>query len=142
MPAFALRNYVRIPSGIGSSGVDYELRGLITKSIVPGSTRLHFNPFAKSINGDNDEDAEDFQYGMAVGVDHRLNDYWVLIADYIYSSAESEGDNAANHEAEFGLDWKLADHQKLGFAFLVGLDGDDDGPAFGAEVSYMFSFGG
>lgn len=142
MPAFVLRDHVRIQSGIGSGGVDYELRGLITESIVPGSTRLHFNPFAKSINSDNDDDAEDYQYGMVVGVDHRLNGHWVFIADYIYSSAESEGYNAANHQAEFGLDLKLSDHQKLAFALLDGLDGDDDGPAFGAEVSYMLSFGG
>jgi len=140
-PAFALRNYVRLPSGVDSSGVDYELRGLITKTLVPGSTRLHINPFAKSVNGNNEEDAEPFQYGAAVGVDHRLSDNLLFITDYIYHSEETEDAVRANHSAEFGLDWSLAEHQKLGLAFLVGLDGDTEGPEYGARVSYMISFG-
>lgn len=142
LPAFALRNFVRFPTGIDSSGVDYELRGLITKTLIPGATRLHFNPFGRSVNGDNEADAEPFQYGIAVGIDHRIRDDLLFIADYIYSSAESEDANGANHEAEFGLDWAFADHQKLGLSFLAGLDGDSDGPAFGVEISYMLSFGG
>ncbi len=142
IPAFAMRNFVRLPTGIDSSGVDYEIRGLFTKTIVPGSTRLHLNPYAKSVNGDNEEDAEDFQYGAAIGVDHRLSDNLLFITDYIYASEETEDAMRANHEAEFGLDWEFAEHQKLGIAFNVGLDGDTDGPEFGAEFSYMLSFGG
>lgn len=142
MPAFALRNFVRLPTGIDSSGVDYEIRGLFTKTLIPGSTRAHFNPFAKSVNGDNGEDAEDFQYGAAVGIDHRLSDNLLFITDYIYASEETEDAIRANHEAEFGLDWEFAEHQKLGFSFLIGLDGDVDGPEYGAGISYMLSFGG
>lgn len=142
IPAFALRNFVRIPTGIGSSGVDYEIRGLLTHTLIPGSTRLHLNLFAKSVNGDNEEDAEPFQYGAAIGVDHRLSDHLLFITDYIYHSEETEDAVRANHAAEFGLDWEFAEHQKLGVSFLVGLDGDDDGPGYGAEISYMISFGG
>lgn len=142
VPAFAMRNFLRVPSGVDSSGVDYEFRGLFTKSLVPGCTRLHFNPFAKSVNGNNEEDAEPFQYGAAIGIDHRLSDNLLFITDYIYSSEETEDANRGNHEAEFGLDWEFAEHQKLGVSFLVGLDGDDDGPEYGAKLSYMLSFGG
>jgi hypothetical protein len=142
VPALALRNYLRIPTGVDSSGVDYELRALLTKTLVPGSTRLHLNPFAKSVNGDNEEDAEPFQYGTAIGVDHRLSENLLFITDYVYHSEDSEDSIRGNHVAEFGLDWDFAEHQKLGLAFLVGLDGDTEGPEYGAEISYMLSFGG
>jgi len=142
LPAFALRNFVRVPSGVDSSGVDYELRGLLSKTIVPGSTRLHLNPFARSVNGDNDEEAEDFQYGAAFGMDYRISDDLLFITDYIYSSEESESAERPNHSAEFGIDWKLDERQKIGVSFLVGLDGDDDGAEFGASISYMLGFGG
>jgi len=142
IPAIALRNFVRLPTGIDSSGVDYEIRGLFTKTLVPGKMRLHFNPFAKSVNGDNDEDAEPFQYGVAIGADYRISDKLLFITDYIYSSEETESASRANHAAEFGVDWKIADHHKLGLVALVGLDGDAEGPSFGAKISYMISFGG
>lgn len=141
-PAIALRNYVRIPTGIDSSGVDYELRGLFTHTLVPGSTRLHLNPYVKSVNGDNEEDAEPFQYGAVIGVDHRISDNVLFIADYKYDSEDTEDAIRGNHAAELGLDWEFAENQILGLAVQAGLDGDNHGPAVGASLSYMISFGG
>lgn len=140
-PAFALRNYLRLPTGSDSNGVDYELRGLITKTITPGCTRLHLNPFAKSINGDNEPEARHFQWGAAVGIDHRLNEHLTLIADYIYSNGEEEH-TRDNHEAELGLDWEIDERQSLGIAVMTSLDGDTHDPAAGAKISYMLHFGG
>lgn len=137
-PAFAMRNFVRIPTGVDSNGVDYEWIGLLTKTIVPGSTRLHLNPFLASINGDNNEEARPFRWGAAFGVDHRLNDDWLLVADYRYENGEEEG-TRDNHTLEVGADWRLAEQHKLGFVVQVGLDGDDSGPALGASVSYILS---
>jgi len=140
-PAVALRNFVRLPTGVDSNGVDYELRGLITKTITPGCTRLHLNPFAKSVNGDNEEEARHFRWGAAVGFDHHLRDDLLLIADYIYSNGEEEH-TRDNHEAELGIDWELDERQELGIAATVGLDGDTNEAAFGARISYMLHFGG
>lgn len=140
-PAFAIRNYLRLPTGSHSNGVDYELRGLITKTITPDCTRLHLNPFAKSVNGDNEPEARHFQWGAAVGIDHRLNDHLLLIADYIYSNGEEEH-TRDNHEGELGLDWEIDERQSLGIAATTSLDGDTHEPAFGAKISYMLHFGG
>jgi len=142
MPAVAIRNFLRFPTGVGSSSIDYELRGLITKTLVPGATRLHINPYAKSVNGNNNEDVHPFQYGAAIGIDHRINDSLLFVADYKYSSEEDKAAPRGNHEAEFDLDWDFAQNQILGVSLLVGLDGDDYGADFGAKVSYMISFGG
>lgn len=141
LPAFAIRNYIRVPSGVDSSGVDYEFRGLITKTIVADSMRLHLNPFLSSINGNNEEDARHFRWGAVFGTDCKLSDDVLLIADYIYANGELE-DTRDTHSAELGVDWKLDEHQKIGFATEIGLDGDSYGPNFGASISYILSFGG
>lgn len=140
-PAFGMRNYVRIPTGVDSSGVDYEWRGLITKTLIPGTTRLELNPFVASINGNNEEDARPFRWGVAIGIDHRLRDDLLLIADYIYANGELER-TRDNHSAEFGLDWHIDERQTLAFATEVGLDGDSDGASLAARISYILSFGG
>lgn len=140
VPAFAIRNYVRVPSGFQSSGVDYELRGLFTKTLIPDSLRLHFNPFGRSVNGDNVEDARPFRYGAALGVDYRVAPEFLLIADYMYANGEEEG-QSDDHSAEFGFDWELGGPHILGFALDVSLDGDSDGDALGAKISYIYRIG-
>ncbi|MEE8170630.1 MAG: hypothetical protein V3T70_08790 [Phycisphaerae bacterium] len=139
MPAFAMRNFIRVPSGVDSSGVDYKWVGLITKSVVPGEFRLHANPFIESVNGHNEEDARHFLWGSAFGFDYRCSDDLLLIADYRYETGEEEH-TRDQHSLELGVDWTFADHQKLGMATTIGLDGDEQGPSLGARVSYIISF--
>lgn len=139
LPAFAIRNYIRIPSGVDSSGVDYELKGLFTKTLVPDKMRFHFNPYLKSINGHNEEDYRHFQWGAITGIDYKLTENLLFITDYIYKNGEEEH-TRDQHAMELGLDWEFVKHQKLCFATEIGLDGDSQGPALGAKVSYILSF--
>jgi len=141
LPAFAMRNYIRIPSGYHSSGVDYELRGLITKSIVPDQFRLHLNPFLKSVNGHNEEDHRYFQWGVIVGADYRLTDTLVLNVDYVHETSDAQGQRN-QHTMEVGLDWCLAAHQAIGFVTRAGLDGDSAGENWGFAISYIYAFEG
>jgi hypothetical protein len=162
LPAFAMRNLVRLPTGYHSSGVDYTAIGLFTWTLDPGATRLHFNPFLKSVNGDNGEDDDDgfwgwrrfgpfgdsgddggerdFQWGAALGVDHRVSDDLLIIFDYKHTSSEDEGARN-NHSLEFGGEWEVAPHREIGFATEIGLDGDDNGPNFAARISYIIEVG-
>ena len=140
-PAFAVRNYVRVPTGVGSSGVDYWIRGLFTKTLIPGSTRLHFNPWAKTVNGDNEPEARPFQWGALLGVDYRISDEWLFVSDYKYENGEDEG-TRDNHSAELDLDWQMTERQKLGLCTEISLDGDNSGPAVAVKISYMLEFGG
>jgi hypothetical protein len=140
VPAFALRNYVRIPSGYHSEGVDYEARGLITKTLVPGKLRAHLNPFLRSLNGElGDSDREHFQWGAAAGADYRIADNLLFVFDYVHESAETEGIRN-QHLLEFDVDWEMVEHHKLGVSTQIGLDGDSEGPNFGVMLSYMYSF--
>ena len=74
MPAFAMRNLFRIPTGYHSSGVDYLGIGLFTWTLDPGVARLHFNPFVNFVNGDNGDAYErPFQWGAAIVVAHQVS---------------------------------------------------------------------
>lgn len=141
LPAFALRNYLRVPSGYKSSGVDWELRGLLTKSIIPHRLRLHLNPFLKSVNGDNVEDVRRFQWGAVIGADYRINDRLVLNCDYVHETGETEG-SRNQHTAEVGLEWLLAPHHEICFVTRAGLDGDSQGENWGCAISYIYEFEG
>lgn len=136
VPAFAMRNLIRIPTGYESDGVDYIGRGLLTKTIVPDTMRLHFNPFLKSINGNLEEDTRRFQWGAVIGVDYRVSDDLVLIADYQNRSSEEEGVRN-QHGLELGADWEFAPEQILAFQTEFGLDGDSHGTDFGFRISYI-----
>ncbi len=136
MPAFAMRNLIRIPTGYQSDGVDYTARGLFTKTIIPGTMRLHFNPFFTSVNGNLDKAERHFQWGAAIGFDYRVNDDLILIADYQHRSSENEGVRD-QHSLELGADWELAPDQILAFQTEFELDGDSHGSDFGFRVSYI-----
>ncbi len=136
MPAFSMRNLIRIPTGYESDGVDYIGRGLFTSTLVPGSLRLHFNPFLKSINGNQGEDTRNFQWGAALGFDYRVNDDLLFIMDYQNFSSDEEG-VGRQQSLEIGGDWEFTEDQKIGFQAEFELDGDGHGADFGAKISYI-----
>lgn len=161
LPAFALRNILRVPSGYQSSGVDWTFMGLLTKSIVPDKFRFHMNPFLKSVNGDNletrwakeygddddwttlgfdDDELEQrhFRWGAIIGFDYRIHECVNLIADYVHESSPMRG-YRNQHAAEFGVDWTISERQTLGLVTRVGLDGDRVGENFGVGITYAFS---
>jgi len=140
IPAFAMRNLIRVPTGYHSNGVDYIGRGLFTWTLVPNDVRLHFNPFLKSVNGDNNEEARNFQWGAAIGADFRVNDELLFIADYLHTVGEDEG-TRNNHAIELGMDWEFAEDQTLGVGLEFGVDGDSHGADFGIRLAYILELG-
>lgn len=140
VPAFALRNYIRIPTGYESSGVDYELRGLFSKS-VSDHVRIHFAPFLKSVNGDNIEDVRYFQWGAAIGSDWKINDKLDLVIDYVHETSQTEG-LRNQHSLDAGFIYEIAPGHKLGVNGRVGLDGDGVNGDWGAGIFYTIALDG
>lgn len=139
-PSFAIRNYVRIPSGHESSGVDYELRGLFSKS-VSDRVRVHFGPFLESVNGNNIEDARHFQWGAAIGSDWRITDTLDMVIDYVHES--SDLDHFRNqHSLDLGFIWEIKPNHKIGINGRCGLDGDDVNGNWGAGIFYTIALDG
>lgn len=141
LPAFAMRNHGRFPTGYHSDGVDYIGRGLFTWTLVPDKLRLEFNPFLKSINGNLGDDGRHFQWGAAVGFDYRMSDDLLMTLAYKHETSDAEH-HRNNHSVEWGADWRIASNQKLGLAAELGLDGDDSGSNFEFRVSYIIEIGG
>lgn len=163
LPATAIYNEVRTPTGNGSSGVDWELRGVFTWDVNPGTCRLHVNPFIRFMDGNNletnarhdrDRDrnrgnpfrnrrdevsARHFAAGGIIGFDHRLTDTTVVNIDYILDSGRLDG-FSMQHSMEAGMDYSLTDNQTLAWATRWTLDGDDQGDNWGFSLSYIFSF--
>lgn len=138
MPAFAMRNLIRIPSGYHSSGIDYLFRGLFTKTCPATQVRWHLNPWVKAVNGHNDDEARNFLWGTALGFDYRLSDDVNFIADYQYNRGTNEGD-ADDQQVEVGIDWSIGEGEMIGMSGTFGVDGDDSGTDYGFAVSYIIS---
>lgn len=155
MPALAIAGGMRLPTGDGSSGVNGELRLILTNDYDSG-IRSHVNVFGASINGDNDEtsryddhfhlsdlfgggdhDARDFQWGVSLGLDGPLCDddavRWV--ADYVHRSSRHDGRSNMNL-LELGVEWDMPDAGNLGIATQIGLDRTGDTPNFGVGIIY------
>ena len=139
-PAFALRNYIRVPTGYESHGVDYELRGLFSKSIAD-HVRLHFGPFLKVVGGDNIEDVRRFQWGAAIGSDWKVTDTLDLVIDYVHETSEVTGVRN-QHSLDAGFIWEVAPHHKIGVNGRAGLDGDGVNGDWGAGVFYTIALDG
>ena len=132
---------MRIPTGDGSSGVDAELRGILTKTVV-GDLRAHFNGWLATINGDNDTNARDFLWGFAAGVDFPVvPDSLYMVLDYVHRSSEHFGAGNMNM-IEAGVEWLCCPNNRLNFSTQVGLDDNGDTPNFGVMANWVYEFGG
>lgn len=136
LPAFATRHLLRFPTGYHSDGIDYLLRGLLTKTLIPDALRLHFNPFLKSVNGNLDRDTRHLQWGAALGFDYQVSEDLLLIADYQNFGSAEKGESS-QQSLEFGADWGFAPHKKLAFQTEFEIDGDSNGTDFGVRISYI-----
>lgn len=139
-PSCALRNYIRVPTGYESSGVDYELRALFSKSVAD-HVRIHFAPFLKSVNGDNIEDVRYFQWGAAMGSDWKISDKLDLVVDYVHETSQTEG-LRNQHSLDAGFIYEIAKGHKIGVNGRVGLDGDGVNGDWGAGVFYTIGLDG
>lgn len=134
MPAFATRHLVRLPTGYHSDGVDYLGRGLATWSLIPGTMRLHFNPWLKSVNGNRERDTRWFRWGAAIGFDYRIDDDLMFIADYHHRNSAEFGDDAKK-SIELGMDWEFAEGETLAFSGDFDIDSVDED--YRLAVSYI-----
>lgn len=159
LPAFAIRNILRIPSGYHSSGVDWTVRGLFTKSIIPNKLRVHVNPYFALVNGNNLESEEEgegwlneylglgkgeeghrfFRWGIIPGVDYKLTDSLSLLMAYVYENSPMEGQRD-QHSVEIGLDWEINAHNEIGIVNRIGLDGDAVGDNYSIGITYAYVF--
>ena len=151
VPAIAIYNEFRLPTGWKSNGVDWELMGIFSQTVAP-DTRLHLNPFIKVIGqnftvGDSDDwfgdvkTSRDFKAGLVLGCDRKftwMEKNMVFNADYILDSGDLNG-YRMQHEAQLGVDWLMSERETLSVIATIGLDGDSQGDNFGLGFQYALS---
>lgn len=162
MPSVALSGSLRIPTGCRSSGMDGELRLVMTNDYDNG-IRSHLNIFGKAVDGDNEGtvsddwgvgeidwiwgtvdnlDSRDFQCGVVIGADGPLCADGAVrwVADYLHKTSKFKGRGDMN-VLELGWEWTMSEMHKLGMSMQIGLDHNDDNPNFGAGLMYALSIG-
>lgn len=138
-PAIALASNLRIPTGDGSNGVDWELRLAMTNEYESG-IRSHLNFFGATVNTNNYPNARDFQYGAVAGLDGPLCAdgavRWVV--DYEYRISDQDGGGRQN-TGEAGWQWQINECSKLGMSVQASLDHAEDSSNVGAALTYAYT---
>ncbi len=156
LPSIALSAAVRIPTGCSSSGMDGELRLVMTHNYDNG-IRSHLNAFVKAVDDDNlesvnpdyrwwwdnrdDVDVRSTQWGVVIGADGPLCADGAVrwVADYVHRSSRFDGGDELDI-LELGWEW-TADRHKFGMSVHGGLDHTGENPNFGAGLMYSLSLG-
>ena len=146
MPAMAVWSELRLPTGEGSSKMDWNIRLNATKTIWD-RFRAHMAGWLETDNGarggfDNRffGDRRNFQWGMGAGVDYSLDEQNVLVLNYENRSSEYDG-NSNTNSFEAGWVHHLSPSQQL----MVGTVYDDtrgfqEGPRWTAKVQWSVAF--
>ncbi len=152
MPTMATLAEIRIPSGYHSAGVDGRLTGIVAKDFGPGT--LYLNVWMETVNGNNfdiepettflgltsdGEGIRHFRWGSRLGYKWRINDTFSLIADVRNESSEQKG--VGDIDAfELSGEWHVNERITIGPGIIVGLDGHDETPNFGAGIRFLYAF--
>lgn len=171
LPSIALSTTFRIPTGCGSSGVDAELRYIMTYEYTSG-VRTHLNAWGKSANGDNfdidnvdrsalslddldigsgflmgrrgqgSNNTRDFQYGAVIGADGPLcSDGAVRWVADAMYRSSAFDGFSRVWVGEAGFEWQMSEASKLGFSLQGSLDHDDAVHQWGAGFAYTYAIG-
>lgn len=137
MPTLATIFSMRAPSGYQSSGVDGTFTGILAKDCGPGTFFL--NGWVTTANGNNVDDIRHFQWGGRVAYLWRFAEGAALTVDYVNQTSEEDGESNMNL-VEVGAQFKVNENLTLGPGILVGVDGKESTPNFGAGIRFTFSF--
>jgi hypothetical protein len=136
-PALAVKAQAELPTGVGSDGVDTDLRLLLTKTIDDGESqdRLHLNAgWIHNAAADSAERPNRF-IGV-VGYSRKLSDRTVFLADLVREQQEQEGLDSTILEA--GLLHQLNENFTL--AAGVGAGIGEDSPDVRVTIGVQYSF--
>jgi Putative MetA-pathway of phenol degradation len=139
-PAFGLKGSVDLPTGVDSEGVDFELGGIVTKSL--GRLSLHFNGGYRFI-GDPGPGERDgiyiFAFGPSFPIGAPKYTRLTFLADAFVEQAVRIGDPQIVG-AEAGIRYQLSERAVLDLGVGSEFDGPEDRSPFFAAVGLSYSF--
>jgi hypothetical protein len=136
-PALAVKAQVELPTGVGSDGVDTDLRLLLTKTINEGESqdRVHLNA-GWMHNAAADSDERQNRFIGVIGYSRKLSDQTVFLADLVREQQEQEGLDSTILEA--GVLHQL--NEKTTLAAGIGAGLGEDSPDVRITVGLQYSF--
>jgi len=136
-PALAVKAQVELPTGVGSDGVDTDLRFLLTKTLSENESqdRVHLNvDWIHNAAADSDERHNRF-IGV-IGYSRKLSDQTVFLADLVREQQEQEGLDSTILEA--GVLHQL--NEKTTLAAGIGAGIGEDSPDVRITIGLQYSF--
>jgi hypothetical protein len=139
LPAFGVKGTLNLPTGTDSSGADFELKGLVTKSFDRWS--LHFNPAYEFLSG-GDGGERDGRYRFILGASYPLgapqHTRTTLLFD-LFAEQSSRSGESTFFGAEAGVRYQMSQRGILDF----GLGSEMSGPSRRAPFYFTagFSYG-
>jgi outer membrane putative beta-barrel porin/alpha-amylase len=136
LPALGLRLTLNLPTGTESSGVDFRIKGLITKSI--GRLSIHFNPTYEMFSGTKPFE-RDGRYDLALGASYPVgapkHTLTTILGDVFTEQAPKRGDPQIAG-AEIGIR-----HQWTPWTVLdAGVGTEFAGPTTRASIFLILGF--
>ena len=128
---------MELPTGVGSDGLDTELRFLLTKTISQADSqdRLHLN-FEWGHNAAAEADERHNRFIGVIGYSRKLSDHTVFLADIMREQEEQAGQDASILEA--GLLHQVSEHLTLSAGVGAGLG--EDSPNVRLTIGFQYSF--
>lgn len=136
-PTLATLLTLRLPTGLGATGVDLTLTGILDKDLGPGT--FYFSAWGTLADDERNEGIREFQWGAQAGYKWRVLDRFALYANYVYKSSEDRGGDKSNI-LELAAQYEVNERLILGPGILIGLDDHDETPEFGAGLKMTIPF--
>ncbi|MBI1733998.1 MAG: transporter [Candidatus Rokubacteria bacterium] len=140
LPAFGIKAGLNLPTGVDSSGVDGELKGLVTKSF--GDVSLHMNAGYAFLGG-TERGERDGRYELVLGASYPIgvptHTRTTLLADVFTEQSREHGeDNVVG--AEVGVRYQLTPRLVLDAGVGTEFAGPADRSPFFVTVGVSFGF--
>lgn len=140
LPAFGLKGELNLPTGVDSSGVDVELKGLVTKSF--GDLSLHFNGGYAFLNG-TERGERNGRYELVLGASYPVgapkHTRTTLLADVFTEQSRERGDENTVG-AEIGVRHQLTPRLVLDAGIGTEFAGAADRSPLFVTVGISFGF--
>lgn len=130
--------YSRESGSNKSLNVDVKIMGIAAKNIWRGTA--YANVWGTIANESYIHNERRFQPGMLLGYKWRTCEQFSLIGAYALKASRSKDTHVVN-TLELAAEYRPTNYFSVGPGIVIGLDGGEETPTFGAGVTSTFRFG-
>jgi hypothetical protein len=140
LPAIGIKGTVNFPTGVRSSGTDFELKGMVTKSV--GRLSLHGNAAVELVGGTRGSERDviyKFAFGPSYPIGAPMYTRTTLLADLFWERAHHRGERDTTG-VEAGFRHQLTERMVVDAGIGTEFRGAADRSRFFATTGISISF--